>query len=78
MFLAMEATKMQNIKLIDPDLKRANEVMNDTIICYCFGYTEAAIRNDYLKNGQSLIRERIAAEKKEGNCKCAETNPKGR
>ncbi len=52
--------------------------MNDTLICYCFGYTEDDIRNDYLKNGKSLIRERIAAEKKDGNCKCAETNPNGR
>ena len=52
--------------------------MNDTLICYCFNYTEDDIRNDYLENGQSLIRDRIAAEKKDGNCKCAETNPKGR
>jgi hypothetical protein len=51
---------------------------DDNPICYCFSYSKEDIRNDYLKNGQSLIRERIATEKKKGNCKCADTNPKGR
>jgi hypothetical protein len=48
------------------------------LICYCFGYSKEDIRNDYLKNGQSLIMRRIVAEKKIGNCRCGETNPKGR
>ncbi|MEN8134523.1 MAG: hypothetical protein ABFS18_03170 [Thermodesulfobacteriota bacterium] len=52
--------------------------MADDLICYCFRYSKEDIRNDYQKNGQSLIRERIVTEKKQGNCKCAETNPKGR
>jgi hypothetical protein len=52
--------------------------MDNPSICYCFGYSRDDIRNDYLKNGQSLIRERIIAEKKNGNCQCAEKNPKGR
>lgn len=48
------------------------------IICYCFGYTVKNIRDDYLKNGQSLIVKRIMAEKRAGACLCAEKNPGGR
>ena len=52
--------------------------MNDTIVCYCFGYSKEDIVSDYLKNGQSLIKKKIADEKKDGNCKCVEKNPLGR
>lgn len=48
------------------------------LICYCFGYTEEDLRQDVLKHGRSLIMERIAAEKKNGRCRCAEKNPAGR
>lgn len=48
------------------------------LICYCFGYTEEDLRRDVLKNGRSLIMERIVAEKKAGHCQCAEKNPAGR
>ena len=34
------------------------------IICYCFGYTSAYIKQDFLDNGKSLILEKIMAEKK--------------
>lgn len=51
--------------------------MND-LVCYCFEYTRDAIEQDYIKNGRSLIMEKIAAEKKRGGCDCANKNPKGR
>jgi copper chaperone CopZ len=50
----------------------------DDLICYCFGYTRDNIEQDYIKNGRSLIMEKIAAEKKTGGCDCAIKNPKGR
>ena len=54
------------------------EASNKEIICYCFGHSVQDLRNDVLRNGHSLIMERIAAEKKAGGCDCAMTNPKGR
>lgn len=48
------------------------------IICYCFDYTREDIVNDYLKNGESLIMARIAAEMKAGNCRCNEMHPQRR
>ena len=50
----------------------------DDLICYCFGYTVNDIEQDFIKNGRSLIIERIATEKKAGSCDCANKNPKGR
>jgi copper chaperone CopZ len=50
----------------------------DDLICYCFGYTVNDIEQDFIKNGRSLIIEKIAAEKKAGACDCANKNPKGR
>jgi len=47
-------------------------------ICYCFEYTRQDIEKDLKKNGRSLIMEKIQAEKKFGNCRCTEKNPKGR
>ncbi|MBW1998011.1 MAG: hypothetical protein JRJ29_08630 [Deltaproteobacteria bacterium] len=50
----------------------------DKIICYCFGYTEQDIIEDYVENGRSLIMERILAEKKNGECDCSHKNPRGK
>lgn len=47
-------------------------------VCYCFEYTKYDIEQDFIKNGRSLIMEKIAAEKKAGACDCANKNPKGR
>ena len=51
--------------------------MND-YVCYCFAYTRHDIEDDLKQNGRSMIMEKIQAEKKFGNCRCAEKNPKGR
>ena len=48
------------------------------LICYCFGYSVDDIQKDFLKNGKSMIMERIQKEKKFGNCQCATKNPKGK
>lgn len=49
------------------------------LICYCFKYTESDIRKDvYENNGQSLILEKIAFEKKRGTCQCSVKNPSGK
>jgi hypothetical protein len=48
------------------------------MICYCFEYTREDIEQDVLKNGRSIITEKIIAEKKFGDCQCTTKNPKGR
>jgi len=48
------------------------------LVCYCFQYTKDDIEQDLMKNGRSLIMEKIIGEKKIGGCDCANLNPKGR
>ncbi len=51
----------------------------EEMLCYCFSYTEKDIADDVTAHGgRSLIMERIMAEMKSGNCRCKDTNPKGR
>jgi hypothetical protein len=47
------------------------------IICYCFKHTRADIERDHLRNGRSLILEKIIEAKRLGACQCAIKNPKG-
>ena len=47
------------------------------IICYCFNHTRGEIEHDCLKNGRSLILEKITDAKRLGVCQCATKNPKG-
>ena len=51
---------------------------HSTVICHCFGYTDADIRTDAEEHGRSLIMEKIIAAKQAGGCNCSVTNPKGR
>lgn len=55
-----------------------NEFQSDDLVCYCFKFTRNDIEQDYMKNGQSTIIEKISSEKKSGGCDCAKKNPKGR
>jgi len=48
------------------------------LICYCFGYSEDDIRQDFWENSKSTIMEKIQMEKKLGSCQCASKNPKGK
>lgn len=46
-------------------------------LCYCFGFTEAAIIEDIRQHGQATIPDIIKAQVKTGNCYCEVTNPQG-
>ena len=50
----------------------------EDLICYCFGFTRHDIEQDLMKNGRSLIIEKIMTEKRTGGCDCKNMNPKGR
>jgi len=60
------------------DPERTEEHQIKDLICYCFQYTRHDIKQDLMKNGRSLIMERIMKEKKTGGCDCKNLNPKGR
>jgi hypothetical protein len=62
----------------DDRVAAEKEAQATDLICYCFGYTRRDIEQDVIKNGRSLILEKIAAEKKAGGCDCSTKNPKGR
>ncbi len=48
-------------------------------VCYCFNYTDDAIRTDVLQHhGRSTILEKISAAKKTGVCQCEIKNPNHR
>jgi hypothetical protein len=46
-------------------------------LCYCFGFSEQAVREEIAANGHSLIPQRITALIKERMCACEERNPSG-
>ena len=46
-------------------------------VCYCFGFTEAMIREEIQATGRCTISQRITAEVKAGNCACEIRNPQG-
>jgi hypothetical protein len=53
-----------------------HEFQDDELVCFCFNYTKNHIVKDFVENGQSIIMEKIADEKKAGGCDCAIKNPK--
>lgn len=46
-------------------------------LCYCFGFTEAMVKEEIRSTGQCTIPQRITAEVKAGNCACEVRNPQG-
>jgi hypothetical protein len=46
-------------------------------LCYCFGFTEQAVREEIETNGRTTIPQRITAFIKERMCACEERNPSG-
>ena len=50
----------------------------NNLVCYCFEFSAEDIKQDYIKNGRSLILEKIMTEKKLGGCQCAAKNLKGK
>jgi hypothetical protein len=46
-------------------------------LCYCFGFSEQAVREEIAAGGHCTIPQRITALIKEGMCACEERNPSG-
>jgi hypothetical protein len=46
-------------------------------LCYCFGFTEAMVREEIHQTGRCMIPESITAEIKAGHCACEVRNPQG-
>jgi len=46
-------------------------------LCYCFGFSEEAAREEIQAKGHTAIPQRIAALIKERMCACEERNPSG-
>ena len=70
-------TKKASPEISDKTPDKADRKSGD-LVCYCFRYNVNDIEQDFIRNGKSLIMEKIAAEKKAGGCDCASKNPKGR
>lgn len=49
----------------------------DLPVCYCFGFTESQIIDDFHKNDTSKITDWIKAEVKADHCACEYKNPSG-
>ncbi len=47
-------------------------------ICFCFGYTEADIVEDYRSHGHSMIQRSIRDACRQGLSDCERLNPQGR
>lgn len=46
-------------------------------ICYCFGFTQGAVREDIVRTGTSMIPRQISQLIKAGMCACEVRNPAG-
>ncbi len=46
-------------------------------LCYCFGFTEAAVVEDAKRHNPPAIPDFIKKQVKAGNCYCEVTNPQG-
>ncbi len=53
------------------------ETKDPVPLCYCFGFTEAMVREEIRATGKCTIPQRITAEVKTGNCACEIRNPQG-
>lgn len=59
-------------------IKNEEKIMSE-MVCYCFNYSEADIKQDVRNNnGQSIILGKIKTSKQLGSCRCHETNPTGK
>ena len=48
----------------------------EEFVCWCFAHTADDIRRDALREGRSVILEKILAAKKAGTCRCPEKHPR--
>jgi hypothetical protein len=68
------------VVLHKPDVRQRiglKETKDPVPLCYCFGFTEAMVREEIRTTGRCTIPQRIAAEVKAGNCACEICNPQG-
>ncbi len=65
------------IKIGDQD-RDASGLKPEDLVCYCFRITKRQIEEDFIRNGRSLVLDKIKEAKKEGGCDCARLNPRGR
>lgn len=56
----------------------AKEESEAGLVCYCFGVTRKAIREEIERTGKSTVGERIKAEVQACNCACEVKNPAGK
>lgn len=49
----------------------------DRPLCYCFGYTEGMLKDEFATTGATTIPDRIKTEIKAGHCACEIRNPQG-
>jgi len=53
------------------------EAVGDRPVCYCFGETEATIREEMVGTGQSGAVQRVKAHISANRCACEIRNPRG-
>ncbi len=53
------------------------ETKDTTPTCYCFGYNRKQLSDDFIKNGKSIIQEKIKNYTKDKKCACEIRNPQG-
>ena len=66
------------ITVTDINIQVKGKFMRGKLICYCYNYTDKDIEKDLIRNGRSLIADRIKNELKNKQCNCEVKNPKGR
>lgn len=70
----------RGVVLVKADVRQRvglKETKDPVPLCYCFGFTEAMVREEIRATGRCTIPRRIAAEIKAGNCACEIRNPQG-
>lgn len=53
------------------------ELDENSLLCYCFGYTKKMLLDELTSTGKPTIPDKIKEQIKRGNCYCDITNPEG-
>ncbi len=62
-----------------PSISHSFILLTVKMICYCYGYTDADIMDDVIKQGgQSPIMDKITQARNNLTCQCDIKNPKKR
>lgn len=68
------------VVLVEDDVRERiglKETQDPVSVCYCFGFTEAMVKDEIRATDRCTIPQRITAEVKAGNCACEIRNPQG-